>query len=302
MQRNPGRYRRRRWTSLFVLGLCWGAAALGLTILFIILGTLVYRGLGSLSPQLFTLDIPPPGEQGGGLRNAIIGSLIITTIGTLIGTPIGILAGTYMAEYGRHSRITAVIRFVNDILLSAPSIVTGLFIYEIMIRPKIQGVTIPLFGYNLKIDPFGHFSALAGSAALAVIVIPIVVRTTENMLLLVPNQLREAASAIGMPRALVIRYVAYKAAMAGIITGVLLAIARISGETAPLILTVLGNQFLSFDVNGEMSSLPQVIFNFALSPYERWKDLAWTAALLITAAVLLLSIAARWLGSRGVIK
>ncbi len=285
-----------------MLASCWAASALGLVVLFLILGTLVYKGVGSLSAQVFNQDLPPPGDAGGGLRNAIVGSLMITVLGTLVGTPIGILAGTYMAEYGRHSRMTSVIRFVNDILLSAPSIVTGLFIYEIMIRPKIQGVGFTIGGTTYALDPFGHFSGFAGAAALAVLVIPIVVRTTENMLLLVPNQLREAASAIGMPRALVIRHVAYKAAMAGIITGVLLAVARISGETAPLILTTLGNQFLSFDLNHQLSSLPQVIFNFALSPYERWKDLAWTGALLITAAVLALSVFARWLGSYGVQK
>src|SRR5262249_1467698 len=229
--------------------------------------------------------------------------LFMTTLGTLIGTPIGILAGTYMAEYGRHSRVTSVIRFINDILLSAPSIIIGLFIYEIMVRPKLPPVTIGILNYSFTIPSvFGHYSAAAGSVALAVLVIPIVVRTTENMLLLVPNQLREAASAIGMPRSFVIRHVAYKAAMAGMVTGILLAIARISGETAPLIFTSLGNPFLSVDLNYQMSSLPKVIFDFALSPYDRWKDLAWTGALLITAAVLTLSIVARWLGSSGVEK
>jgi phosphate transport system permease protein len=264
------------------MGLCWASSALGIAVLFTILFTLIYKGVGPLSSSLFTEDIPPPGASGGGLRNAIVGSLILTVLGTLIGTPIGVLAGTYMAEYGRHTRITSVVRFINDILLSAPSIVMGLFIYQIMVVPM------------------GHFSGIAGAVSLAVLVIPIVVRTTENMLLLVPNQLREAASSIGMPRSLVIRHVAYKAAMAGMITGVLLAVARISGETAPLIFTALGNQFLSFDLNSQMSSLPQVIFNFALSPYDRWKELAWAGALLITAAVLTLSILARWLGSSGV--
>ena len=208
-----------------------------------------------------------------------MGSLMLTFLGTAIGTPIGILAGTYMAEYGRHTRLTSVVRFINDILLSAPSIVIGLFVYGIMVRPM------------------GHFSGIAGAVSLAVLVIPIVVRTTENMLLLVPNQLREAASALGLPRALVIRYVAYKAAMAGMITGILLAIARISGETAPLLFTALDNQFFSLNLNGQMSTLPSIIFKFALSPYERWKDLAWTGALLITVAVLTLSILARWLSS-----
>src|SRR5208337_3677784 len=194
-------------------------------------------------------------------------------------TPIGILAGTYMAEYGRHSRLTTVVRFINDILLSAPSIVMGLFVYTIMVRPM------------------QHFSGIAGAAALAVIVIPIVVRTTENMLLLVPDQLREAAAAIGMPRSMVIRYVAYRAARAGMVTGVLLAIARISGETAPLLFTALNNQFFSTDLNAPMASLPAVIFQFALSPYADWQNLAWAGALLITGAVLTLSILARWLSS-----
>jgi phosphate transport system permease protein len=282
MTKDLAKYRGRRLKSIFVMGLCWAASALGITVLFIILGTLVYRGANTLSLEVFTQDVPPPGAAGGGLRNAVVGSLMLTAIGTLIGTPIGILAGTYMAEYGRHARLTSVVRFINDILLSAPSIVMGLFIYGLMVRPM------------------GHFSGIAGAVSLAVLVIPIVVRTTENMLLLVPNQLREAASAIGMPRSIVIRHVAYKAAMAGMITGVLLAVARISGETAPLLFTALNNQFFSANLNAPMSSLPAVIFQFALSPYERWQDLAWTGALLITAAVLTLSILARWLGSSGV--
>ena len=221
---------------------------------------------------------PPPGSDGG-LLNAIAGSLVMTIIGVIIGTPVGILAGTYMAEYGRYSKVTSVIRFINDILLSAPSIVTGLFIYELLVRPM------------------GHFSALAGSAALAVLVIPTVVRTTENMLLLVPNTLREASSALGLPRSIIIRKIAYRAALAGMLTGVLLAIARVSGETAPLLFTSLNNQFWSSDLNAPMASLPVVIFQYALSPYEDWQRLAWTGALMITAAVLTLSIVARWLSS-----
>ncbi len=282
MAKDLAKYQRRRLTSIFVLGLCWAASAAGIAVLLIILGTLIYRGAGGLSLQVFTDNVPPPGATGGGLKNAIVGSLILTFLGTIIGTPIGILAGTYMAEYGRHSRITHVVRFINDILLSAPSIVMGLFVYGLMVRPM------------------GHFSGYAGAVSLAGLVIPIVVRTTENMLLLVPNQLREAASAIGLPRSMVIRHVAYKAAMAGMITGVLLAVARISGETAPLLFTALNNQFFSTNLNTPMSSLPAVIFQFALSPYERWQDLAWTGALLITAAVLTLSILARWLSSSGV--
>jgi phosphate transport system permease protein len=302
MKKDLAKYRARRRSSAFVMGLCWLASGLGLTVLFLILGTLIYRGAGALSLQVFTEDMPPPGAGGGGLRMAIVGSLIIAGLGTLIGTPIGILAGTYMAEYGRHARITSVIRFINDILLSAPSIVIGLFIYEIMIRPKLPPLKIEVFNYSFAIPSYfiGHYSGAAGAVALAVIVIPIVVRTTENMLLLVPNQLREAASAIGMPRALIIRHVAYKAAMAGMVTGILLAVARISGETAPLIFTSLGNQFLSFDLDYQMSSLPKVIFDFAQSADSRWIDLAWTGALLITIGVLTLSVLARWLSSSGV--
>lgn len=272
------KYRRRRLQSTITIALCWGASGLGLTILAVILGTLLYNGFAGLNLKVFTEMTPPPGSDGG-LLNAIAGSLVMTIIGVAVGTPIGILAGTYMAEYGRYSKVSSVIRFINDILLSAPSIVTGLFIYEIIVRPM------------------GHFSAVAGAAALAVLVIPTVVRTTENMLLLVPNQLREASSALGLPQSLVIRKVAYKAARAGMITGVLLAVARVSGETAPLLFTALNNQFWSTDLNAPMASLPVVIFQYALSPYEDWQRLAWTGALLITAAVLTLSIAARWLGS-----
>jgi phosphate transport system permease protein len=272
------KYRRRRIASSISVGLCWAASALGIAILGVILATLLFKGLAGLSPKVFTEMTPPPGSDGG-LLNAIAGSLAMTIIGVIVGTPIGILAGTYLAEYGRYSKVSSVIRFINDILLSAPSIVTGLFVYEVLVRPM------------------GHFSAIAGAAALAVLVIPTVVRTTENMLLLVPNQLREASSALGLPQSLVIRKVAYKAARAGMITGVLLAIARVSGETAPLLFTALNNQFWSTDLNAPMASLPVVIFQYALSPYEDWQRLAWTGALLITVAVLTLSIAARWLGS-----
>ena len=272
------RYRRRRTSSAITIGLCWAAAALGLAILAIILATLLVKGIAGLTPKVFTEMTPPPGSDGG-LLNAIAGSLVMTIIGVIIGTPVGILAGTYMAEYGRYSKVTSVIRFINDILLSAPSIVTGLFIYELLVRPM------------------GHFSALAGAAALAVLVIPTVVRTTENMLLLVPNTLREASSALGLPRSIVIRKIAYRAALAGMLTGVLLAIARVSGETAPLLFTSLNNQFWSSDLNAPIASLPVVIFQYALSPYEDWQRLAWTGALMITAAVLTLSIVARWLSS-----
>jgi phosphate transport system permease protein len=272
------RYRRRRTSSAITIGLCWAAAALGLAILAIILATLLVKGIAGLTSKVFTEMTPPPGSDGG-LLNAIAGSLVMTIIGVIIGTPVGILAGTYMAEYGRYSKVTSVIRFINDILLSAPSIVTGLFIYELLVRPM------------------GHFSALAGSAALAVLVIPTVVRTTENMLLLVPNTLREASSALGLPRSIIIRKIAYRAALAGMLTGVLLAIARVSGETAPLLFTSLNNQFWSSDLNAPMASLPVVIFQYALSPYEDWQRLAWTGALMITAAVLTLNIVARWLSS-----
>jgi phosphate transport system permease protein len=250
----------------------------GLGWLVLILGALLWEGFSGLSFKVFTEMTPPPGADGG-LLNPIVGSLIMTALGVAIGTPIGILAGTYMAEYGRHSKLTSVVRFINDILLSAPSIVVGLFVYEVMV------VTM------------GHFSGIAGAVALAIIVIPVVVRTTEDMLLLVPNTLREAAAALGLPRAYIVRRIAYRAASAGIITGVLLAIARISGETAPLLFTALNNQFWSTNLNAPMASLPAVIFQFALSPYNDWQRLAWTGALLITAAVLTLSILARVLSA-----
>ena len=277
---DQARYVRRRSGNTVIMGLCWAATALGLGVLAIILGTLLYKGLGGLSLGVLTRMTPPPGSDGG-LLNAIVGSVVMTFMGVAIGTPIGILAGTYMAEYGRYDRLTGVVRFINDILLSAPSIVMGLFVYTVMVWPM------------------GHFSGFAGAAALAVLVIPIVVRTTENMLLLVPNPLREAASALGMPRSLVIRRVAYKAAQAGMITGVLLAVARVSGETAPLLFTALNNQFWSSNMNAPVASLPVVIFQFALSPYADWQRLAWVGSLIITFAVLALSIAARWLASRG---
>ena len=267
-------YDTRRRRSKFYIGLCFASVAIGLGWLAIILGTLLFEGFRNISPAVFTQMTPPPGSEGG-LKNAIIGSLIMTFLGVALGTPLGMLAGTYMAEYGRHSKLTIVVRFINDILLSAPSIVIGLFVYQVMVVKM------------------GHFSALAGAVSLAVIVVPVVVRTTEDMLLLVPDPLREAASALGLPRAIVIGKVAYRAARAGLITGVLLAIARISGETAPLLFTALNNQFFSTNLNAPMASLPAVIFQFALSPYKEWQQLAWTGALLITLAVLALSIAAR---------
>jgi phosphate transport system permease protein len=267
-------YDRRRRRSKIYLALCYVCTAIGLGWLALILGTLLVDGSRGLSPAIFTQMTPPPGSDGG-LLNAISGSLIMTAIGVFVGTPIGMLAGTYMAEYGRFTKLTTIVRFINDILLSAPSIVVGLFIYEVMVVRM------------------GHFSALAGAMALAVIVLPVVVRTTEDMLLLVPDPLREAASALGLPRSIVIGKIAYRAARAGLITGVLLAIARISGETAPLLFTALNNQFFSSNIFKPMASLPVVIFQFALSPYKEWQQLAWTGALLITLAVLALSIAAR---------
>jgi phosphate transport system permease protein len=271
-------YQRRRLTNQIVLGLSFAATAIGLGWLAIILGTLLFKGASGLSIEVFTEMTPPPGSDGG-LLNPIVGSLIMTTIAVAIGTPIGILAGTYMAEYGRYARLSHVVRFINDILLSAPSIVIGLFVYEVMVAPM------------------GHFSGIAGAVALAVLVIPVVVRTTEDMLSLVPKELREAASALGMPLAYVIGKVSYRAARAGIITGVLLAVARISGETAPILFTALNNQFFSANLNAPMASLPAVIFQFALSPYHDWQKLAWTGALIVTMAVLALSIIARVLAS-----
>jgi phosphate transport system permease protein len=267
-------YAGRRRRNAIAKTLAWIATAFGLGWLVLILGILLFKGIGGLSLEVFTEMTPPPGAAGG-LLNAIVGSLIITVLAVLIGTPIGILAGTYLAEYGRHDKLSSVVRFINDILLSAPSIVIGLFVYEIMVAPM------------------GHFSGWAGAVALAVIVIPVVVRTTEDMLTLVPDTLREAAASIGLPRAHMIVRIAYRAARAGIVTGILLAIARISGETAPLLFTALNNQFFSVNMNQPMPSLPVVIFQFALSPYEEWQKLAWTGALLITVAVLALSIIAR---------
>jgi phosphate transport system permease protein len=273
-------YDKRRRRNAIAMGLSIAATVFGLGWLVSILGVLVWEGASGLSLDVFTQMTPPPGSAGG-LLNPIVGSLVMTVLAVALGTPLGILAGTYMAEYGRYNKLTFVVRFINDILLSAPSIVVGLFVYEVMVAPM------------------GHFSGWAGVVALAVLVVPVVVRTTEDMLLLVPNQLREAAAALGMSRAVVIRRVAYRAARAGMLTGVLLAVARISGETAPLLFTSLNNQFWSLNLNAPVASLPAVIFQFALSPYAEWQKLAWTGALIITTAVLALSIIARALaGSR----
>jgi len=274
-------YAARRIRNGIATGLSLAATAFGLGWLVLILGVLLWKGFSGLSVAVFTQMTPPPGSAGG-LLNPIAGSLIMTVLAVVIGTPIGILAGTYLAEYGRYDRLSSVVRFINDILLSAPSIVVGLFIYEILVAP------------------LRHFSGWAGGVALAVLVIPVVVRTTEDMLTLVPNALREAATSIGLPRSMSITRICYRAARAGMVTGVLLAVARISGETAPLLFTSLNNQFWSTNLNAPLASLPVVIFQFALSPYKDWQALAWTGALIITLAVLALSITARSLvSSRG---
>jgi len=278
-QTNTPLYASRRRRNVMTMGLAYAATFFGLAWLVLILGVLLYEGFSGLSLAVFTEMTPPPGAAGG-LLNPIMGSLVMTVIAVLLGTPLGILAGTYMAEYGRYDKLSSVVRFINDILLSAPSIVIGLFVYEIMVATM------------------GHFSGWAGAVSLAVIVVPVVVRTTEDMLTLVPDTLREAAASIGLPRALMITKVAYRAARAGMITGVLLAVARISGETAPLLFTALNNQFWSTDLNAPVSSLPVVIFQFALSPYKDWQKLAWTGALIITLTVLTLSIIARALASQ----
>jgi phosphate transport system permease protein len=271
-------YRRRRAANAVALTLACAATALGLFWLVAILWTLLYNGLTAIDLQLFTAMTPPPGSDGG-LLNAIAGSLIMTGVATLVGTPIGIMAGTYLAEYGKTGRLSELIRFINDILLSAPSIVIGLFVYEVMVLRM------------------GHFSGWAGAMALAVIVVPVVVRTTEDMLNLVPATLREASAALGAPQWKVVTHIAYRAARNGMLTGVLLAVARISGETAPLLFTALNNQFWSTDMNAPMANLPVVIFQFAMSPYEDWQRLAWGGALVITAAILVLNIAARTLAA-----
>ncbi|HQS58408.1 MAG: phosphate ABC transporter, permease protein PstA [Gallionellales bacterium 35-53-114] len=267
-------YARRRLINWLSLGISVLAMAFGLFWLGWILFTLLQHGIPGLSVAVFTQITPPPGSAGG-LVNAIAGSLMMTALGTLIGTPIGILAGTYLAEFGQRGWLAPVTRFINDVLLSAPSIIIGLFVYTV---------------YVIKVK---HFSGWAGAFALAILVIPIVIRTTENMLRLVPNSLREAAAALGAPQWKIISSVTLRAARAGILTGVMLAIARISGETAPLLFTSLNNQFWSSNMNQPMANLPVVIFQFAMSPYVDWQELAWAGALLITFSVLTLNIMAR---------
>ena len=266
---------RRKLTNRVALTLSLSAMAFGLFWLTWILWTVFDLGLSGLSASLFTEMTPPPGADTGGLANAIVGSLIMVVLATLLGTPIGILAGVYLAEYGRHHRLGAVTRFINDLLLSAPSIVIGLFVYAVVVAQT------------------GKFSAWSGVIALALIVLPVVVRTTENMLQLIPNTLREAAFALGAPKSVVISKVTLRAARAGVLTGVLLAVARIAGETAPLLFTALSNQFWSLNLNEPMANLPVTIFKFAMSPFTNWQELAWAGVFLITMGVLVLNIIAR---------
>ena len=268
----------RKLINAVALGLSGVATAIGLFFLGAILWTLIRSGLAGMSVQLFTAMTPPPGGSGG-LLNAIYGSVVMTVIGVLIGGPIGVLAGTYLAEYGRTARISTVIRFVNDVLLSAPSIIVGLFVYELLVVRM------------------GHFSAIAGAVALAIIAIPVTVRTTEDMLNLVPQGMKDASTAMGAYDWRTITSVIYPAARSGIVTGLLLAIARISGETAPLLFTALNNQFWSSNLAAPIANLPVVIFQFALSPYPNWQQLAWSGALIITVSILILSIAARFIVS-----
>jgi len=273
-------YAQRRTINTIALTIATAAAIFGIFWLIWILATLIYYGFSSLNLAIFTEMTPPPGSAGG-LLNAIFGSVVLTLGATILSTPVGMLAGTYLAEYGKQGALAQVIRFINDILLSAPSIVVGLFIYEVLVVPM------------------GHFSTWAGIVVLAVIAIPVIVRTTEDMLNLVPNGLREAASALGTPMWKVIATIAYRAARNGIITGILLAVARVSGETAPLLFTVLNNQFWSTDFNAPMASLPVTIFQFALSPYDDWQQLAWAGALIITITILVINIVARALAAVG---
>ncbi|HAE50365.1 MAG: phosphate ABC transporter, permease protein PstA [Tistrella sp.] len=277
---SPARLRRRRLVNLVMTGLCTAAALAALLVLALILWELVIRGAGALSLDVFTRATPPPGSRGG-LLNAILGSLSMTAAAIAVATPVGVLTGTWLAEYGRDSRAAGLVRLFADTLLSAPSIIVGLTVYVLLVVP------------------LGHFSGWAGAVALALIAVPVIVRTTEDMLALVPDQLREAAVALGMPRWRMIAGVTWRAAAGGILTGVLLAIARIAGETAPLLFTALNNQFYAWDLTGPTPSLPVVIFQFAMSPYRDWQDLAWAGALLIAAGVLLLSITARLISARG---
>ena len=275
MEMNQHLYRKRRLTSLLGLTFSMSAMLVGLAVLVWILYVLFSNGLAALDGNLLTSDTPAPGTDGGGLRNAIVGSLMIVGLTVLVSTPVGILAGIYLCEYGDRSKMASITRFVNDIMLSAPSIVIGLFVYALVVVPS------------------KHFSGWAGTVALSLIAIPVVVRTTENMLKLVPVSLREAAFALGAPKWKVSTSVVLKAAKSGVMTGLLLALARVSGETAPLLFTALNNQFFTMDMNKPMANLPVVIFQFAMSPYDNWVSLAWGGALLITLTVLALNIVAR---------
>ena len=268
-------HNKRKRVNVVALTLSLGAMAFGVFWLIWILFETIYLGIGGLTLATFTEMTPPPQGEGGGLANAIFGSFVMVGLATLVGTPVGILAGVYLAEYGQKTWLGSAVRFINDILLSAPSIVVGLFVYAVIVA-------------KLK-----SFSGMAGALALALLVIPVVIRTTENMLSLVPNALREAAYALGTPKWKVILSITLKAARAGVITGILLALARVSGETAPLLFTALSNQFWTSDISSPMASLPVTIFKFAMSPYENWQKLAWAGVFLITVGVLLLNILAR---------
>lgn len=272
---NPNLYRRRKFVNKLGLFASMLAMAIGLFVLLWVLFILFKNGFAGLSLAIFTESTPAPGSEGGGLANAIVGSLMMVGVSVLISTPIGIFAGVYLAEFGDDNKLASVTRFVTDIMLSAPSIVLGLFVYAVLVA-------------QVK-----HFSGWAGSLALALIAIPVVLETTENMLRLVPGSLREAAFALGAPHWKVTNYVTLRAARAGVMTGLLLALARISGETAPLLFTALNNQFFSTNMNAPMANLPVVIFQFAMSPYDNWVSLAWAGALLITLSVLVLNIIAR---------
>ena len=271
---------RRKLADLLALVFAGAATLFGLTWLVWILGTTLVEGGAALSPQLFTAMTPPPGESGG-LLNAFYGSAVMVLLALAIGTPIGVAAGTYLAEHGRNSRSAIAIGFINDVLLSAPSIVIGLFVYELVVRPS------------------GHFSGFAGALALAMILLPIIVRTTDEALRLVPNTMREAAFALGVPRWRVTARILYRAALSGIVTGVLLGLARIAGETAPLLFTALNNQFWTAGLGGPLANLPVVIFQYAMSPYDQWHALAWAGAFVLTAFVLILNIVVRLLARKG---
>ncbi len=269
-------YTRRKAINIFNLTIAAITTLFGLFFLSWLLWVLFQQGFSNLDWSLFTLDTPGPGDEAGGLRNAIVGSLLLTVVGVMIGAPVGVLAGTYLAEFGRYAWISHPVRFINDVLLSAPSIVIGVFVYEVMVIPM------------------GNFSGWSGAVALSIIVIPVVVRTTEDMMRLVPDSMREAAAALGAPQWKVVTCVVLKAALSGVMTGILLAIARIAGETAPLLFTALNNQFFTMNMDEPMGNLPVMIFNFAMGPYENWHDLAWAGSLLITLAVLTLNILTRF--------